>query len=250
MDHYERLEQIDYKSARDVVTEADHLSEAMIVEAIRTATRATRSWPRRPASIGPSPERRRPPGGAASGSSTRSTGPSTTPTASPSSASRSGSLIDGQPARRRDRGPHPARVVRGHARWPGHARRSADRHVRKGQALRLRDLDGACPGAPPRSGPGTSASRSGSRGPWVRRRSRWPTWPTAGSMPSSSRAGCPPGTLPRPASSPNAAGRGSPRWMAARGSTWPAGPVDRDPRGAAGPPRGAARAGRGAALRG
>jgi myo-inositol-1(or 4)-monophosphatase len=35
MDRYERLEQIDYKSARDVVTEADHLSEAMIVEAIR-----------------------------------------------------------------------------------------------------------------------------------------------------------------------------------------------------------------------
>jgi myo-inositol-1(or 4)-monophosphatase len=35
MDHYERLEQIDYKSARDVVTEADHLSEALIVEAIK-----------------------------------------------------------------------------------------------------------------------------------------------------------------------------------------------------------------------
>jgi myo-inositol-1(or 4)-monophosphatase len=37
MDRYERLERIDYKSARDVVTEADHLSEAMIVEAIRSA---------------------------------------------------------------------------------------------------------------------------------------------------------------------------------------------------------------------
>ena len=35
MDHYERLEQIDYKSARDVVTEADHLSEALILDAIR-----------------------------------------------------------------------------------------------------------------------------------------------------------------------------------------------------------------------
>jgi myo-inositol-1(or 4)-monophosphatase len=35
MDHYERLEQIDYKSARDVVTEADHLSEALIIGAIR-----------------------------------------------------------------------------------------------------------------------------------------------------------------------------------------------------------------------
>ena len=35
MDHYERLEQIDYKSARDVVTEGDHLSEALILDAIR-----------------------------------------------------------------------------------------------------------------------------------------------------------------------------------------------------------------------
>ena len=35
MDRYERLERIDYKSARDVVTEADHESEALILEAIR-----------------------------------------------------------------------------------------------------------------------------------------------------------------------------------------------------------------------
>jgi myo-inositol-1(or 4)-monophosphatase len=35
MDRYERLERIDYKSARDVVTEADHESEALIIEAIR-----------------------------------------------------------------------------------------------------------------------------------------------------------------------------------------------------------------------
>jgi myo-inositol-1(or 4)-monophosphatase len=35
MDRYERLEQIDYKSARDVVTEADHESEALILAAIK-----------------------------------------------------------------------------------------------------------------------------------------------------------------------------------------------------------------------
>jgi len=35
MDRYERLERIDRKSARDVVTEADHLSEALIIDAIR-----------------------------------------------------------------------------------------------------------------------------------------------------------------------------------------------------------------------
>jgi myo-inositol-1(or 4)-monophosphatase len=37
MDRYERLERVDYKSARDVVTEADHLSEALILDAIRTS---------------------------------------------------------------------------------------------------------------------------------------------------------------------------------------------------------------------
>ncbi|MDP9244386.1 MAG: hypothetical protein M3O77_04795, partial [Chloroflexota bacterium] len=32
---YERLERIDYKSKRDVVTNADYASEALVVEAIR-----------------------------------------------------------------------------------------------------------------------------------------------------------------------------------------------------------------------
>lgn len=35
MDRYERLERIDYKSARDIVTEADHQSEALILDAVR-----------------------------------------------------------------------------------------------------------------------------------------------------------------------------------------------------------------------
>jgi myo-inositol-1(or 4)-monophosphatase len=39
MERYERVEQVDYKSARDVVTEVDHMSEALIIEAIR------RTWP-------------------------------------------------------------------------------------------------------------------------------------------------------------------------------------------------------------
>jgi myo-inositol-1(or 4)-monophosphatase len=37
MERYERVEQIDYKSARDVVTEVDHLSESLILGAIRAA---------------------------------------------------------------------------------------------------------------------------------------------------------------------------------------------------------------------
>jgi len=36
-ERYERVERIDYKSARDVVTEVDHLSEALILGAIREA---------------------------------------------------------------------------------------------------------------------------------------------------------------------------------------------------------------------
>jgi fructose-1,6-bisphosphatase/inositol monophosphatase family enzyme len=35
MDRYERVERVDYKSARDVVTEVDHLSEELIIDAIR-----------------------------------------------------------------------------------------------------------------------------------------------------------------------------------------------------------------------
>ena len=37
LDRIERLERIDYKSAKDVVTEADHLSEELIIDAIRAA---------------------------------------------------------------------------------------------------------------------------------------------------------------------------------------------------------------------
>jgi len=37
MERYERVGRIDYKSARDVVTEVDHLSEALILDGIRAA---------------------------------------------------------------------------------------------------------------------------------------------------------------------------------------------------------------------
>jgi myo-inositol-1(or 4)-monophosphatase len=35
MDRYERVERVDYKSARDIVTEVDHLSEELIIAAVR-----------------------------------------------------------------------------------------------------------------------------------------------------------------------------------------------------------------------
>ena len=37
VERFEKVERIDYKSAKDVVTEVDHLSEALVVEAIRAA---------------------------------------------------------------------------------------------------------------------------------------------------------------------------------------------------------------------
>jgi myo-inositol-1(or 4)-monophosphatase len=37
LERYEKVERIDFKSAKDVVTEVDHLSEALIVDAIRAA---------------------------------------------------------------------------------------------------------------------------------------------------------------------------------------------------------------------
>jgi myo-inositol-1(or 4)-monophosphatase len=37
VERFEKVERIDYKSAKDVVTEVDHLSEALIIEAIRAA---------------------------------------------------------------------------------------------------------------------------------------------------------------------------------------------------------------------
>jgi len=37
LERYEKVERIDFKSAKDVVTEVDHLSEALIIDAIRAA---------------------------------------------------------------------------------------------------------------------------------------------------------------------------------------------------------------------
>jgi myo-inositol-1(or 4)-monophosphatase len=37
LERFEKVERIDYKSAKDVVTEVDHLSEALVVDAIRAA---------------------------------------------------------------------------------------------------------------------------------------------------------------------------------------------------------------------
>ena len=143
MDRYERLEQIDYKSARDVVTEADHLSEALILDAIR-ATYPGRRDPRRG-------DRR------ASGGRGRGADLGPWPGLDRRPARRHRELRErhpvllrlDRPGRRRPAGrrgrprPDARRVVRGRRRRPRHPGRPADPCVGQGQALRLRRLDGA-----------------------------------------------------------------------------------------------------------
>ena len=89
MDRYERLERIDHKSATDVVTEADHLSEELVIAAIRARFPGDAILAEESGAHAASATRDRSTAGP--GSSTRSTGPSTTPTGCRSSASRSGS---------------------------------------------------------------------------------------------------------------------------------------------------------------
>ena len=197
MDRYERLERIDYKSARDVVTEADHLSEALS---------STRS--------GPLPGRRDPCRGdrGASGHRGRGAHLGAWPGLDRRPARRHRELRQRHPGllrldragRRRRAGgrghprPDAGRDVRGDRRRPGDPQRAPGPCLRQGQALRLRHLDVAQRPDRRVTRAGTSARRSGSRARWARRRSPSRTSPTAGSTPSSSRAGCRPGTSPRP----------------------------------------------------
>ena len=89
LERYERVEEIDYKSPRDVVTEVDHLSEALILGAIREryptdgilaeesgahrGRGSRKAAAPRPTRGGPTPRGRWPRGGR--GSWTRSTAP-------------------------------------------------------------------------------------------------------------------------------------------------------------------------------
>ena len=214
MDRYERLERIDYKSARDVVTEADHLSEALIIDAIRArhpgdAILAEETGEHR-AVAGEAPTCGRgrvwiidPLDGTVNYAN-----------GIPFFCVSIGLVVDGRPSRRRRPRPDP-RTRRSRPRPTGRpccrrarAGEPRDHGLGQGQAVRLRHLDGAQRAVGRDAARGPSARRSASRARWARRPSPWPTSPTAGSMRSSSRAGCRPGTSPRPASSPSAAGRG------------------------------------------
>ena len=122
------VEQVDYKSARDVVTEVDHLSGAGH-RAIRRGSRATGSSPRSPARTGSRAD-----GPAASRSAhlviDPSTAPSTTRTASRSSACPWPGR-GRRPVGRRDPRPDARRDVRGRRRRAGRARARDGPRVRQ-----------------------------------------------------------------------------------------------------------------------
>ncbi len=108
---------------------------------------------------------------------------------------------------RRHPGSDPWRDVRGDGRWPGDARRRADPCLGQGSADPTSSSRWHSPGL--RSSPALApcARPFACRARWAPRRWPSPTWATAGSTPSSSRAGCRCGTSPPPVSSPSAAAR-------------------------------------------
>ena len=200
MDRYERLERIHHKSARDVVTEADHLSEALIIDAIRErdpgdAILAEESGEHR-AVAGEAPTSGRgrvwiidPLDGTVNYAN-----------GIPFFCVSIGLVVDGRPSvgvvHDPTRGETFAATAGGAALLSATLGIAQPRHhgLGQGQGLRLRRLDG-----PQRKGRGQPRQlgppgRSGSRARWARR--PWPsrTSPTAGSMRSSSRAACRPGT--------------------------------------------------------
>ena len=130
MDRYERLEQIDYKSARDVVTEADHLSEALIVDAIK------RRHPGDAILAEETGEHRAVAGEAPTSGRGRVwivdplDGTVNYANGIPVFCVSIALVVDGVPTRRRDPRPDRGRDVRGHARRPGDAERTARRRRR------------------------------------------------------------------------------------------------------------------------
>ena len=219
MEHYERLEQIDYKSARDVVTEADHLSEALILDAIRAR------FPDDALIAEETGEHRAIAGEAPTSGRGRVwivdplDGTINYANGIPFFCVSIALVVDGRPAVGVIHDPtrHEtfAATVDGPATLDGHAVHASDKERLSG----LRHLDGTQRSRRRDPSHRTSARRSASRATWARRRSRSPTSPTAASMRWSSRAACPRGTWPPPGSSPSAAGATVTSMTAARGST-------------------------------
>ena len=198
LERYERVGRIDHKSARDVVTEVDHLSEALILGCDpgalsrgRDPGRGVRGAPGRPAS------RMR-------GHRTRGAQPRARADMDHRSARRDGQLRQRHPRASAcpwrswsTGGPRSGAVhdpMRGEtfsasADGPPSWTAARSRVSGKEQLSRFRRLAGArrAGGRDPGPGRATRDPRLAQHG--LTRRSRSPTWPTDGSTPSSSRAG-------------------------------------------------------------
>ena len=195
MDRYERLERIHHKSAKDVVTEADHLSEELIISVDPRAL-AGRRHARRGVGRPRAGRRRLGDGRVRPGLGHRP------PRRDGQLRQRDPVLLRldrpgrRRPARgRRRAGPVARRDVRrrrgrpGAPRRPRQSSRPADHRLGQGVAQRLRHRAlrvGPGRGDPRPTG---SARRSGSGGTWAPPRSSSPTSRTVASTPSSSRAG-------------------------------------------------------------
>ncbi len=197
MDRYERLEHVDYKSARDVVTEADHMSEALILDAIRArhpadAILAEETGEHR-AIAGEAPTSGRgrvwivdPLDGTVNYAN-----------GLPVFCVSIALVVDGVPTIGVILDPTRDDVFAATVDGPATL---AGRPVRASEKDKLTDcvVSLSLHGRTAPAGRATCARRSASRATWARPRWRWRTWPTAGSTRSSSRAGCRPGTWRRP----------------------------------------------------
>ena len=141
MDRYERLERIDYKSARDVVTEADHLSEALILDAIRAR------YPADAILAEETGEHRAIAGEAPTSGRGRVwivdplDGTVNYANGIPVFCVSIGLVVDGRPAVGVILDPTRDEIVRRDRRRPRDAQRAPDPRLRQGKAVRLRDLD-------------------------------------------------------------------------------------------------------------
>ena len=238
MDHYERLEQIDYKSARDVVTEADHLSEALILDAIRARYPAdailAEETGEHKAKAGEAPTSGRgrvwivdPLDGTVNYAN-----------GIPVFCVSIALVVDGVPAVGVILDPTRDETFAATADRPGDPPRAPDPRLRQGQAHRLRHLDGAQRPRRPRPAPATSARRSASRARWARRRSRSPTSANGRFDAFVQQGGLSAWDV---AAAGLIAERGGATVTSMTGGPWfdvaPRPEVDRHPRRAAGPPR-------------
>ena len=218
LERYERVESIEFKSAKDVVTEVDHLCEELILDAIRDrfpgdGILAEESGAHQGAggARAAGARRRRTTAGEAVARSLSSgrtwivdplDGTVNYANAIPFFCVSVALIVDGVSAAGAIHDPMRGETFSAVA--DGAAWLSTDTRgtveIRASQKDELKDwvVHLALSGRAVASRVSAVRRATASRARWARRRSRWRTWPTAGSTRSCSRAGCRRGTLRRP----------------------------------------------------